>query len=636
MLQAIHDNLKGVFAMVILGVLAVVFIFWGVEFVSVGGLSSTQGIEVNGESVSVAQVQQDYQEQLTQIQVAMPGTDLSEEIRKEIQRGVVDRAVTTELIRQRTDEQRFRGSDQDVLELLQQIPAFQVDGKFSKDAYYAALRSANIEPAYFEAQQKRLVAARQLDRGIFASAFILPSEFEHGVALLNETREIAWAVLPVERFVADVAPDEAALAAWYEQHKADYRSEERANLQYVEISLDDLASSVTVTEEALLAYYDDNQARYVAPERRRIRHILIAAGDDAAAAEAAAKAAYERAMAGEDFGKLASELSQDPGSAASGGDLGWQDKDAFVGPFADAAWSMQEGEIKGPVRSQFGWHVIKVEGIEPSEKRSFEEVRPELEFEYRRTESERLFGDLQEQLDTEAFEASGDLQRVADSLALDIRSVDGFTRAGGGSLGGSPELIAAVFEPEVLNGSQLRTVEIAPGRVVALKVVAHEPPRDQPLDEVREQVTAAYKAEKAREMAGQRAAQLVQELQAGADWNAIAKSWIPAGATEPTSATLRFIQRGEPAVPPSIAGAAFKAPAPEGGPTYGTATLGSGDAAIWTVTYVKPGSPASLSPAQRAEALRTAREQSSIRDAAVYVAKLRSSADVKVNPQLFQ
>jgi len=635
MLQAIHDNLKGVFAMIILGVLAVVFIFWGVEFVSVGGLTATKGIEVNGQDVNVSEVQQAYQEQVTEYQVATGGMDLPDEVREQIKQGVIEGAVASELVRQRTEEQRFRATDRDVLELLQQIPAFQVDGKFSKDAYYAALRAANIEPAYFEYQQKQMVAARLLDRGIFASAFVLPKEFERREALLNESREVAWVVLPADRFLADVNPDESALAAWYEEHKADYRTEEQANLQYVELSLDELARSVQVTEDALHTYYDEHLDRYRAPERRRIRHILIASNGDDAAAEAAAKAAYDRAVAGEDFSKLAEELSQDPGSAAQGGDLGWADRETFVGPFADAAWSMQEGDVKGPVKTQFGWHVLKLEGIEASATPSFEEMRPQLEAEYRNAESEKLFGDLQEQLDTVAFEASGDLQRVADSLALEIRSVEGFTRQGG-ALGNSPDLIKAVFDPEVLNGSQLRTVEVSPGRVVALKVVAHQPPRDRPLEEVRDQVAAAYGLEQARKLAAEKAAALVGELRGGADWNAVAAQWIPKDVTDPSSARLRFIRRGEPAVPPAVSMAAFKAGQPDGKPVYGTTTLGSGDAAIWTVTYVREGSPATLAPAQRAAALREAREQSSVRDASVYLAKLRADAEVEVNPQLFQ
>jgi peptidyl-prolyl cis-trans isomerase D len=636
MLQAIHDNLKGVFAMIILGALAVVFVFWGVEFVSVGGLTASQGIEVNGQDVNTTDIRQTYQEEITRYQAAFGTAEVPTELRERIRQNVLEGTIRQELIRQRTNEQRFRASNADVLETLKEIPAFQVDGKFSKDAYYAALRSANLEPAVFEAQQKQFVAARQLDRGIYASAIVLPQEYTRREALVNETREIAWFVVPAARFMDEASPDEAAIADYYARNKANYQTEESANLQYVELSLADLSADITVTEEALQAFYEDSIDRYTSIERRRASHILITSSGDDAADEAKAKAAYDRATAGEDFAKLAAELSQDPGSAQQGGDLGWAERGNFVVPFADAVWSMKPGEISAPVRTEFGWHVIKLDGVEAGELRSFEEVRGEIEPEYRGFESERLFGDLQEQLDTDAFEAGGDLQRVAEALALEIRTQDGFTRAGGGSLGNSAALVNAVFEPEVLSGSQLRSVELAPGRVVAIKVVAHEPPREKPLDEVRADVTAALAAESARQATAARAAALTEELRGGGSWAATAKPWIPAEATDPTSATLRFVRRGEAAVPAEITAAAFKAGQPAGKPLYGTTTLASGDTAVWTVTYVKPGSPATLSPAERAQSMRTARDRASFQDASVYVTALRSKAEVNVNPQLFE
>jgi len=636
MLQAIHDNLKGVFAMIILGALAVVFVFWGVEFVSVGGLTASQGIEVNGQDVNTTEIRQAYQEEITRYQAAFGAADVPTELREKIRQDVLEGAIRQELIRQRTDEQRFRASNADVLETLKEIPAFQVDGKFSKDAYYAALRSANLEPAVFEAQQKHYVAARQLDRGIYASAIVLPQEYTRREALLNETREIAWFVVPAARFMDQASPDEAAIADYYARNKASYQTEESANLQYVELSLADLSADVTVTEEALRAFYEDNLDRYTSIERRRASHILVTSSGDDAADEAKARAAYDRAVAGEDFAGLAAELSQDPGSAQQGGDLGWAERGNFVARFADAMWSLKPGEISAPVRTEFGWHVIKLDGVEAGEVRSFEEVRGEIEPEYRRSESERLFGDLQDQLDTDAFEAGGDLQRVAEGLALEIRTQDGFTRAGGGPLGNSTALVNAVFEPDVLSGSQLRTIELEPGRVVAIKVVAHDPPREKPLDEVRGEVVAALAVESARQATAARAAALAEELRGGGSWATTAKPWIPAEATDPTSATLRFVHRGEAAVPAEITAAAFKAGQPAGQPLYGTTTLASGDTAVWTVTYVKPGSPATLSPAERAQAMRTARDRASFQDASVYVTALRSKAEVKVNPQLFE
>jgi len=637
MLQAIHDNLKGIFAMVIIGVLAVVFIFWGVEFVAVGGLTSTQGVSVNGQDLDPNEIRGNFQDELNRYQVAFGNVDVPDEIRSQIRQSVINGAVRTELIRQRTEELRLRPTNAQVLETIRQYPAFQVAGEFSKDAYYAALRSANIEPAVFEAQQKQLVAAQQLDRGLYASSFLLPDEFGRRQALVGEERELAWVVVPAARFVDEVTVDEAALAQFYEERKAEYRTPERANLQYVELDLANVRNEVDVSEEKLLAYYEDNIERYRSLERRRVSHILITPDGDDAAGQARAQEAYDRAVGGEDFAMLARELSQDPGSAAAGGDLGWADRATYVEPFADAAWAAQPGEIVGPVETQFGWHVIKVEEVESGEQRSFDEVRPELEAEYRQVEAERLYADEQEQLDTMAFEAGGDLAQVAQDLALQVRTVEGFTRQGGGGFDNVPQLVEVVFDPQVLSGTQLATVEVSPGRTVSVKVVAHEPPRDRPLEEVRDEVEAALVQELARGRAAERAGELVANLRGGeTSWDEVAARWSGAAGAADAQPQLRFVERRDPTMPPALADAAFKAPAPVESRTYGTAELGSGDVAVFALAAVRPGSPARLSPAERAQALRDARDRIAMQDAATYISRLRAGAEVEVNQQLFE
>jgi len=637
MLQAIHDNLKGIFAMVIIGVLAVVFIFWGVEFVAVGGLTSTQGVSVNGQDLNPNEIRGNFQDELNRYQVAFGDVNVPDEIRSQIREGVIDGAVRTELIRQRTEELRLRPTNAQVLETIRQYPAFQVAGEFSKDAYYAALRSANIEPAVFEAQQKQMVAAQQLDRGLYASSFLLPDEFTRRQALVGEERELAWIVLPAAGFVDEVTVDEAALMQYYEEHKADYRTPEQANLQYVELDLANVRNEVDASEEKLLAYYEENVERYRSLERRRVSHILITPDGDEAAARAKAQEAFDRAAAGEDFAALARELSQDPGSASAGGDLGWADRATYVEPFAEAAWGAQPGEIVGPVETQFGWHVIKVDEVEAGEQRSFDEVRPELEAEYRDVEAERLYADEQEQLDTMAFEAGGDLAQVAQDLALQVRTVEGFTRQGGGGFGNVPQLVEAVFDPQVLAGTQLATLEIAPGRTVSVKVVAYEPPRERPLGEVRDQVQAALVQELARGRAAEQAGALVAALRGGeTSWDDAAARWSGAGDAAGGQPKLGFVGRRDPAVPPALADAAFRAPAPIESRTYGTAELGNGDVAVFAVAAVRPGSPARLSPAERAQALRETRDRIAMQDAATYVSRLRAGAEVEVNQQLFE
>lgn len=633
MLQTIHDKLKGIFAITILVALGVVFVFWGVD-VSVGSFTKARGIEVNGREVAVEEVRRSYQEQLSRIEAAFGDAGVPEDMRSELQKRVLEQAIQAELIRQRTRKLRFVATDDQVLESIRQIPAFQVAGQFSADAYHAALRSIGMSPEQFEAEQRAFVVARQLDRGMFSSAFVLPAELDRQVALRNETRELAWVVVPASGFTEGVQLDEAAIQAYYDAHKDAYTTEEQATVDYVELDIETFAAAAVIDEERLREYYESNKDRYTKTGRRQARHVLIEIGTDEAAAEARAKKAFERAKAGEDFVALARELSDDAGSRDAGGDLGMAERGDFVQAFGDAVWNMAPGEISGPVKSEFGWHVIRLEAVDPESTRSFDEVRAELEPELRRTEVEKAFGEAQEQLDTLAFEAAGDLAAVATKMNLPVRRIERFTRSGGAELGATPGLIAAVFAADVLAGRELRTAELEPGRIVAVGASAHQPAQPRPLEEIRVQIAMAARAEQAQKLAAAQAAAVAAELTAGAAWDTATRAW-PGDPSAPTH-NLRLVRRDDQQIPQEIQAQVFRAPVPQGKPQYGTAGLANGDAAIWTVTAVRGGTLAALSPEEQQLERNQARERSAQWDANVYVAAMRAAADIDVNPQLFE
>jgi peptidyl-prolyl cis-trans isomerase D len=633
MLQTIHDKLKGIFAVAILAALGIVFVFWGVNFSSnISSFTKAKGIEVNGRELPVEDVRRDYQEQLSRMQAALGDAGVPEQMRKSIQQRVLDQAVRSELLRQRTRELGYEATDNEVLESIRQVPAFQIDGKFSPDGYHAALRSINMSPEQFEAEQREFVLARQLDRGIYNSAFVLPGELERDYALRQEKRTIGWVTVPASGFVDAVTLDDAAVQKYYEANQSRYMTDEEATVDFVELDIDDFAAQATVTDAALKEYYEENKARYTQPGRRHARHILIAATGDDKADEAKARRAYERAAAGEDFAKLARELSDDTGSKESGGDLGNAERADFVGPFGDAVWSMKPGEIRGPVKTEFGWHVIKLESASPETVRSFEEVRAELEPEYRRAQVDKTFGDAQERLDTLAFEAGSDIGSVASKMGLPLKRAERYTRAGSAELGATPKLTQAVFSPEVLAGREIRTVELAPGKVVAVAVKEHRPSVAKPLADVRAEVVESARLEAAGRLAAARAGEAVTALQGGAAWAASVGAWRGDGATM----NPRPVGRQDEAVPAEVREAAFRAQAPAGQPRYGVATMKNGDTAIWTVTAMEKGKVAALAQDARRTAHDESRDRKAMSDATVYVTAMRAAADVDVNPQVFE
>lgn len=631
MLQTIHDKLKGIFAFAILIALGIVFVFWGVNFSSdSGGLTRARGVEVNGREIPVAVVQGNYQNELSRVQAMMGEAGVPDELRKSIQQRVLDQAVRMELLRQRTEKLGFQATDSEVLEAIRQVPAFQVEGRFSPDAYHAALRSIGLSADGFEAEQRQLVLAQQVDRGLYSSAFVLPGELARSVALRDEVRTLGWVQVPASRFESEVELDDAAIARFHEANQARYMTEEQATVDFIELDIEAFAARADVSEEALRAHYEESKANFTTPGRRRARHILVT-GDDAAA-EAKAEQAFQRAMAGEDFAALARELSDDTVSKEAGGDLGEAERADFVGPFADTVWSMEPGEIRGPVRTEFGWHVIKLESATPEIIRSFDEVRAELEPEFRRSQVENAFGDAQEELDTLAFEASGDLDSVAARINLPVKRIERFTRAGSAELGATPEVTAAVFAPDVIAGRELRVVELAPGRVVALGVKAHQPARARPLDEVRAAVVESARLEAAGKLAAARTAEAAKALAQGADWTSTVEPWRAEAGTE----APRTLRRDDPSVPGEILAAAFSAPVTSGKPAFGTATLANGDAALWTVTSSQPGKVEALDAAARQAAFNEARDRQAMSDANVYITTMRADAEVDVNPKLFE
>ena len=321
MLQTIHDKLKGWLAGVVLGIIGLVFVFWGINWT----LSApTYAAKVNGSEVSADEVRQSYQQQLAQAERQSNGS-ISDAQRNDIKLRVLDDYVNSEALVTRANKLGYRVTDQQLLQDMAQIPMFQVDGKFDYSHAAAMLRAQGRSIPEVEGLFKRDVQLRQLDSALTLSSFATAAEMKQIRALTKQQRELAWLTLPAEKYAAQAVPDDAALKAYYDAHKSEYMTPETVDLHYVEISLAQLASKVNVDDAQLKAYYDEQKTKtpelFVQPEQRRVSHILLPVANpkDDAAVKAKAEGILKRAQAGEDFAQLAKEFSQDPGSAQQEG-----------------------------------------------------------------------------------------------------------------------------------------------------------------------------------------------------------------------------------------------------------------------------------------------------------------------------
>lgn len=632
MLQTIRDKITGWFAMVFLGAIAIVFIFWGVELGSVTG-SSSYAAKVNGDTVPLDTVQKAWQERQSQLQQSLKA-ELPEELKKQQQAAVMDQYIRARLLAQRVEKQGLRASDADIANTLYGISALQVDGKFSRERYKAALVQEGMSEAQFEQQLRSDLELSQLQSGVVDTAFVTPSELARQQALQGEQRDIDYALLSAKQLENSVTVKDDEVQAWYDARRQEYSTPESVDLQYIELRLEDAAKDVTINDEALRAYYDQIKDRYESPERRHARHILIAVGDglDDAAANKQAEDVLAKIKAGGDFAALAKQYSKDPGSAAKGGDLGWAGRGQFVAPFEEAVFGMSPGEVRGPIKTQFGYHIIKLDELEAARHKSFDEVRAEVETEYRNDRARAVFYDKTQQLADNAFASLTELESVAKTFGIPLQTLKGVTRQGGGEFGAdSPVIEAAFSEPVLEKGQNSSLVTIGEERALVLRATDHKSPEQRPLDQVRAEITAKLKEQAAQAAAKKSGEEILQRLQGGQlNWTALAKE------TQAKPVGKRTVERQAQDVQPAILSSAFAAPktGSDAMPVYSGVSLGNGDYAIVAVTGVRAGAM----PVDTQQIAARSRQAAEIGNAEFsgYVSELERNAEITRNEKAFE
>ena len=628
MLQRIRDGLgrHKWLQYTLLGALALVFAAWGAYgIVNLNVDNANYAAEAGGQKISIQQARNGW----LQMQQRFGGADLPDQLRAHFQDQVLEGLIRDALMTDRTHDLGYRTTDAEVQDAIRKEPAFQVEGEFSPPAAKAVLAQNGISVEAYENDVRTSLQRQQLETGIRASDFVTPAELARAQSLEDEQREVRYVQLPVDKFPG--APiDDAAVQAYYKAHQAAYMTPESVNLQYAELRLDQLATQVPVTDAELHAAYDKNKATYVVPEKRHARHILIAATKDDAADKKLADEVYAQAKAGKDFGQLAKQYSKDPGSADKGGDLGWADKSMFVGPFSDALFSMAVGETRGPVKTQYGYHIIHLDEIQPGKTKTFEEARPELEPDVRKGKATDRFGEVQEQLQTQLEQPGATFEGLTKEFQLQSGNVPDFQRgAGGAPLGAAQPIQDLVFgDSPLATGHIGGPVLLGDDRLVLVKVLDRHKSAPKPLAEVHDAIVAILKKENGAD-AALKAAQAAQaKLDAGASFDDVAKE------LGLTAEPAHFIGRTDTAVPTPIRTLVFDVPKPTDKPIY-RAVKTDGGAALVAITRTRVESGDAN---KQAVAQLTKREEDSVgtAEAIAYLEDVRRHADVRKNPKAFE
>lgn len=636
MLQKIGDSLKGkkLVAYIVLIPIAFIFAVWGaagiVQMDFFG--QPNYAAKVNGEPIPLARVNDAWREQQSRFQQQF-GSEIPAETRKLLRDNLLESFIRQQLVSDRARASGYRVDAQRLRAAIEQEPAFQLDGKYNEQLALARLAQVGLTAERYRADVRRDLQNAELERALVISDFATPQELSRRFALEDEQRELRWAVLPAARYLGSVSVDEAAIAAFYEQNSARWIRPEAVRLRYAELRADQVAASVVVTEADLQDLYAQNRDRYSVPEKRRARHILIPIeGGNEAAARKQAEAVLAEVRAGKDFSALARQYSKDSGSAAQGGDLGWADRQAFVGPFADALFAMQPGATSDLVKTEFGFHIIRLDGIEPAKVQTFEEARLDLEDAVRRDKLADLFGEKQEEVQRRVERPGADLDAIAKDLGLTVGEVPEFVRGSGGApFGADRGLQEVVFGDAVLNLRRIGgPVPIGEDRFVIVKVLEHRKAAPKPLAEVRDEVVAALRQQRAAEAARAAAESARARLEAGESLESVAR------ALGVTAEPARFVGRGDPSVPAELIEAAFAARRPQAGkPVWQAVMLDQdGGAALLAVTQARL-EPQTGNAQLRAQRTSEAAQRAGRADAVAYVLEMRRKAKVKINPAAF-
>ncbi len=636
MLQRIGDALKGRegsskrkwVTYVFVGALSIVFAAWGAYgIVNLSFGQPNYAAEAAGTKISLEDARNAWLRQQAQWQQRLGGAELPAELRGKLQDEVLEGLIRTALIARRTQQLGYRVGHDEVIAAIKNEPGFQIGGQYSAEAAKDALARAGVTIEVFEAELSSDLRRAQLEEGIRASDFLTPTELTRLRELEDQERELRYLVLPADKFPG-APPDEAAVQAYYHAHQAQYLTPESAHIQYAQLKLAGVEAEVTVSDADLRAEYDQQKVRLTVPEQRHARHILINGKDDAAALKEAGDV-LAQAKAGKDFAELAKQYSKDPGSARNGGDLGWAERSTFVPAFSDALFSMQPGEIRGPVKTQFGYHIIKLEGVQPAKGKTFEEARPQLEADLRRNRATDRFGELQEQLQSRLSQPGADLSALAQEFKLQSGDIPDYLRgAGGAPLGAAPALQELVFgDPPLATGRIGGPVLIGNDALVIVKTLEHRKPAPKALAEVRTDVVTAIARERSSAAALKAADEARARLEAGATFEAMAQSL--GLAAEPA----RFVGRNDPSIPAPIRTAVFAAPRPASAAVYRALTLSDGGAAVIALSRVRTGAEAGSQ--QLAQQVQQQAGRDAMGDVLAYLDEMRRTADVRKNPKAF-
>lgn len=601
MLQNIRDRMSGPIVWGIIGFLVLLFAVWGIGVQSfIGGGANPTVAKVGGVKITQSQYRDDYNRAYQQL-VQMMGDNFSPDKidLPKFRQGVLDSMLRNTLLDLYAKRAGYHASDHAVYSYLTTIPSFQDNGHFSANTYRQMLARNGMNPDQFENQVRSSLRVEQLRNTVLDTSFIVPKQAQTAWQIDHQSRDFTSVVFDPAQYASQVKISDAQVKQRYDRDKAQYVAPLEMKLHYVELAQDKLAPSATPDQDVLKTIYEAQKStRFKVPEERRASQILIPFGADPDAAHKKIMAIAEQLKHGANFAALAKADSQDTSSKDKSGDLGWVRPGMMDPAFEKTLFALSKpGDISAPVKTKFGWQLIKLDQIRPGHILAFDspEVQNQLLQTFNSKASAQLFQSDSDKLTELAFENTASLAPVAKALGLKVKTSDWLTRKGGSGLFAKQQVLDAAFSDDVLkNGENSKPIQVGPADLLVIRKADEQPEHQRSFDDVKDKIRQQLVTEAEIAKAKAAAQSLMQALKNGQPLAAAAKA---AGASNVTP--LYGITRQKP-LGKTLLNAAFRLPEPAAGKhSLSLVELDQGKIAVLSLDALhepKPQAPGDESP----------------------------------------
>ncbi|MBB3046523.1 peptidyl-prolyl cis-trans isomerase D [Litorivivens lipolytica] len=624
MLQNIRDNIQGVAAKIIIGLMIVPFALYGIDFLF-SGSSDTPVAVVNGEKVSQFELDQALAMQKRQL-LAMMGNNIDPGLLDDavLRRPALDSLIRQKVLLQAADEAGIAVPDSVLNQAIMQMPQFQEGGRFSSERFRQILAAQGFTPQLFRSLLRTDLLIDQLNQGVAGSTFITDVQESAAIRLGDQKRSFHYLTLDTQKFAEQISPSDEAIEAYYRENESRFKSPESVRVAYLELKIEDFYEPVA-EEDIRAAYQQELEAANERTERRAAHILVEGAGDDAKAKLAEAQ---ERIRSGESFADVAKDISDDFGSAEQGGDLGFSAGDTFPEAFESALSELEVGEVSEPVETDAGLHLVKLLEVRVPDVASLESRRADIERQLQvRAAKPRLISEVEALRDL-VFNADG-LDEPAKTLDLEVKQSDWLTPDQNKGLLEHPAVKAAAFNVDLREqGYNSEVIEVSPSNFVVLHPLDYKAPEVRPLEEVRDTIVASLKQQGGRELAEAAADELMASLSNGDSAESLAKKTEGVEWQVAVRASRQDSSIGE-----AIRRKVFQMARPEEGASGNVAETSdaSGNLVVIQLTNVYDGERSLVAENRRRELLAGAQRVQANQSYNAYFASLMSRAEVKYN-----